>query len=49
MARLYFAAQAVAGTAWWLCVLTLPLARTATLGSLHPGLVALLDIPLFVV
>ncbi|MDF2047050.1 isoprenylcysteine carboxylmethyltransferase family protein [Microbacterium sp. Kw_RZR3] len=47
--RLYFAAQALAGAAWWVCVFAVPLVRTATLGDLDPALVAMLDVPLFVV
>ena len=48
-ARAYFAAQALAGAAWWVGVFTLPWIRTATLGGLDPVVVAVLDIPLFVV
>lgn len=48
LARLYFAAQALAGTAWWVGVFTIPAVRTATLGSLDPVGVAMFDIPLFV-
>ncbi|SOC87073.1 Phospholipid methyltransferase [Curtobacterium sp. 314Chir4.1] len=47
--RWYFAAQAAGGAAWWIAVFTLPAVRTATLGSLQPFLVALADVPLFVV
>jgi protein-S-isoprenylcysteine O-methyltransferase Ste14 len=47
--RAYFAAQAVAGAAWWAGVFALPLVREATLGDLPPVPVATLDIPLFVV
>ncbi len=47
--RLYFAVQAVGGTAWWIGVATLPAVRTLTLGSLDPVVVAALDVPLFVV
>ncbi|MBF4615715.1 methyltransferase family protein [Curtobacterium sp. VKM Ac-1376] len=47
--RLYYALQAVGGAAWWTAVPTLPWVRTATLGSLDPVLVAVLDVPLFVV
>jgi len=47
--RWYFAAQAAGGAAWWIAVSTVPAVRTATLGSLHPFLVALADVPLFVV
>ncbi|MFK4837718.1 hypothetical protein ACI3KY_18475 [Microbacterium sp. ZW T2_14] len=49
LARLYFAAQAAAGIAWWVGVFTIPLVRATTLGSLDAVLVALLDIPLFVI
>jgi hypothetical protein len=48
-ARLWFAAQALGGAAWWVAVPTIPAVRVATLGSLDPLPVALLDIPLFVV
>ncbi len=47
--RAYFAAQAVAGAAWWVAVFTVPLVREATLGALDPTAVAAVDIPLFVV
>ncbi|ROS63087.1 protein-S-isoprenylcysteine O-methyltransferase Ste14 [Curtobacterium sp. PhB172] len=47
--RLYFALQAVGGTAWWITVATIPAVRTLTLGSLDPVVVAALDVPLFVV
>jgi protein-S-isoprenylcysteine O-methyltransferase Ste14 len=48
-ARLWFAAQAAGGAAWWIAVPTVPAVRVATLGSLDPLPVALLDVPLFVV
>ena len=48
-ARLWFAAQAAGGAAWWIAVPTIPAVRVATLGSLDPLPVALLDVPLFVV
>jgi protein-S-isoprenylcysteine O-methyltransferase Ste14 len=48
-ARLWFAAQAAGGAAWWVAVPTIPAVRVATLGSLDPLPVALFDIPLFVV
>ncbi|MBP2456606.1 hypothetical protein ABID70_002129 [Clavibacter michiganensis] len=48
-ARLWFAAQAAGGAAWWIAVPTLRAVRVATLGSLDPLPVALLDVPLFVV
>ncbi|BDI21370.1 isoprenylcysteine carboxylmethyltransferase family protein [Herbiconiux sp. L3-i23] len=47
--RVYFALQAFAGAAWWVSVFTVPVVRTATLGSLDPMLVAIADIPLFVI
>ncbi|MBT1681074.1 methyltransferase family protein [Curtobacterium aurantiacum] len=47
--RRYYALQAVGGVAWWLAVATLPWVRTSTLGSLDPVLVAVFDVPLFVV
>ncbi|WP_249185793.1 methyltransferase family protein [Microbacterium paraoxydans] len=46
--RLFFGLQAVAGAAWWIAVFTWPGVRTVTLGALDPALVALLDVPLFV-
>ena len=46
--RAYFAMQSVAGFAWWIAVFASPLVREATLGSLDPVAVAVLDIPLFV-
>ncbi|MFB2598459.1 isoprenylcysteine carboxylmethyltransferase family protein [Herbiconiux sp. P17] len=46
--RAYFALQAVAGSAWWIAVFTWPAVREATLGSLDPVAVAVVDIPLFV-
>ncbi|MGD8166975.1 methyltransferase family protein [Herbiconiux sp. P16] len=47
--RAYFALQAVAGSAWWIAVFTWPAVREATLGSLDPVAVAVVDILLFVV
>ncbi|HEU0180659.1 MAG TPA: isoprenylcysteine carboxylmethyltransferase family protein [Agromyces mariniharenae] len=47
-ARLYFAAQALAGTVWWIAVFAVPVVREATLGDLDPMIMAALDIPLFV-
>ena len=47
--RLYFAAQALAGAAWWVAVAFSPFVRAATLGGLDPVVVAAFDIPLFVV
>jgi protein-S-isoprenylcysteine O-methyltransferase Ste14 len=49
LGRAYFAAQAVAGAAWWLAVAFSPFVRSTTLGSLDPVAVAVADIPLFVV
>jgi protein-S-isoprenylcysteine O-methyltransferase Ste14 len=46
--RLYFAAQAVAGGAWWVAVFLSPAVREATLGGLNPVIMAIFDIPLFV-
>ena len=46
--RAYFAMQAIAGFAWWIAVFASPVVREATLGSLDPVAVAVLDIPLFV-
>ena len=46
--RLFFAAQSIAGAAWWLAVFTSPWVREATLGDLPPVLVGAFDIPLFV-
>ena len=47
--RAYFAVQAVAGAAWWVCVFLVPPIRVATLGALDPVAVAVVDVPLFVV
>ena len=47
--RRYFAAQALAGAAWWVAVALSPFVRETTLGSLDPVAVAALDIPLFVI
>lgn len=47
--RVYFALQATAGALWWVGVATVSAVREATLGGLPVMLVALLDIPLFVV
>ncbi|MGP3536216.1 hypothetical protein ACTU3I_15575 [Microbacterium sp. RD1] len=46
--RAYFALQAVLGAAWWVAVFTLPPVRHATLGHLDPVVIALFDVPLFV-
>ena len=47
--RIYFAVQATAGSIWWFAVFASPFVREATLGGLDPVIVALFDIPLFVV
>ncbi|MBM7472662.1 isoprenylcysteine carboxylmethyltransferase family protein [Subtercola frigoramans] len=47
--RLYFAVQATAGLAWWIAVFLSPVVRETTLGRLNPTVVAVFDIPLFVV
>lgn len=47
--RLYFAIQAGAGALWWLGVFLSDSIRLLTLGALDPLLVAILDIPLFVI
>lgn len=49
LGRIYFGAQAVAGAAWWIAVVMIPGVRDATLGELPPLVVAVFDIPLFVV
>lgn len=49
LARLYFAAQAIAGSAWWVAVFTAPAVRSATLGDIDAVLLAPFDIVLFVV
>lgn len=49
LARLYFAAQAAAGAAWWVAVFTVPPVRDATLGDIDAVLLAPFDIGLFVV
>lgn len=46
--RAYFAAQAIAGALWWVSVFAFPPIRVATLGGLDASLVAVFDIPLFV-
>lgn len=46
--RIYFGVQALAGAAWWVAVALVPIIRTATLGTLDPVPVAVLDVPLFV-
>lgn len=47
--RGYFIVQAAAGAMWWIAVFTVPGVRELTLGNLDPVVVAILDIPLFVV
>lgn len=47
--RMYFALQALAGAAWWLGTAMIPGVATATLGGINPLLVAIVDIPLFVI
>jgi protein-S-isoprenylcysteine O-methyltransferase Ste14 len=47
--RMYFALQALAGAAWWLGTATIPAVQSATLGGIDPLLVAVVDIPLFVI
>ena len=47
--RAYFAVQAVAGLAWWVAVFLSPFVRETTLGSLDPVMVAIFDVPLFVI
>lgn len=49
LGRAYFAVQACGGAVWWLGVFLSDRVRAATLGALNPLLVALGDIPLFVV
>lgn len=46
-ARRYFAAQAVAGVAWWAAVAASPAVRDATLGDLPPAWLAGPDLVLF--
>lgn len=48
LGRLYFAAQAAAGAAWWIGVFKLPVVRDLTLGGLPALPIAIADIPLFV-
>ena len=47
--RAYFGAQAAAGALWWAAVALSPGIRMLTLGDLPAGLVAAVDIPLFVI
>jgi len=46
--RAYFAVQALAGATWWVLVFSSPWVRQVTLGQLDPVIVALFDVPLFV-
>ncbi|TXK20571.1 methyltransferase family protein [Microbacterium wangchenii] len=46
--RAYFGVQATAGAVWWITVFLSSDVRTATLGELDPVVVALWDVPLFV-
>ncbi|MBW8763876.1 MAG: isoprenylcysteine carboxylmethyltransferase family protein [Microbacterium sp.] len=47
-ARAYFGFQALAGALWWIGVFTTDAVRLATLGDLPAGVIAIGDIPLFV-
>lgn len=47
--RAYFAIQAAAGAGWWIAVALSPLVRDLTLGDLDAVLIAVFDIPLFVI
>ncbi|WP_432790244.1 isoprenylcysteine carboxylmethyltransferase family protein [Brevibacterium sp. K11IcPPYGO002] len=47
--RMYFALQALAGAAWWLGTAMIPGVATAMLGGINPLLIAIVDIPLFVI
>ncbi|MFJ5957462.1 methyltransferase family protein [Paenarthrobacter sp. NPDC092416] len=47
--RAYFAVQAAAGLLWWIAVFLSPAVREATLGGLNPTVIAVFDIPLFVI
>lgn len=47
--RIYFAAQAFAGAAWWVAVFAAPAVREATLGDIDLVAMALADVPLFVI
>lgn len=49
LARAYFAAQAIAGALWWVGVFASDAIRSATLGGLPAGVIAVFDIPLFVI
>lgn len=46
--RLYFGLQGLAGLVWWIAVFSMPVVRSATLGSLAPTPIAATDLPLFV-
>lgn len=45
---MYFGVQALAGALWWIGILTSDALRRATLGDLSPLLIAIADVPLFV-
>src|SRR5699024_9894145 len=47
--RMYFALQALAVAAWWLGISMSPKLQTVTLGGIDPLLIAVVDIPLFVI
>ncbi|MFJ4172125.1 methyltransferase family protein [Paenarthrobacter sp. NPDC089714] len=47
--RCYFAFQSGAGLAWWILVFGSTWVRDTTLGGLDPVLVAIFDVPLFVI
>lgn len=49
LGQAYFAVQALAGTLWWVAVFASEVVQLATIGRLDPVLLALADIPLFVV
>lgn len=40
--------QAIAGASWWAAVFVSPVVREVTLGNLDPAVVAVFDVPLFV-
>lgn len=48
LGRAYFGIQAAAGAVWWLTVALSDFVRHHTLGDLDPVIMAILDIPLFV-
>jgi protein-S-isoprenylcysteine O-methyltransferase Ste14 len=47
--RAYFGAQALGGAIWWVLVVIADPVRGATLGPIHPVIMGLLDVPLFVI